>query len=360
MKRMPVIGSAWEIGGNGAARKARFGTYRGDIPDQSFRFNIVFVEHSAPFPMHSHEYSELVIVLGGRGLHLTDSESYPIEEGDTFVIPGHRRHGFGETQKLRLCNIMFDPRQFLAPHRDLRRMMGYHALFDLEPRTTPPDHSQPRLHLSAEEMIYVTNLLSTLKAEFDGRIDGRRTIIRSTFLLLVAYLSRAYERQKRDAGTPLVRMANVIAHIQKHFREALRVEDLARLAHWSCSQFQRAFKRTYRTTPLQFIQQVRIHEACELLKNPNLDITSVALQSGFPSSSVFSTRFKQFMGESPSQYRRKKRIEAEAASMSVTMQRPLAMSPSLHALRLDASPVLLSRGTHARNARSASTAAMNR
>lgn len=286
-----------------------YGTFREDMPDPAFRFNILFVKHDGAFKMHSHEYCELVIVLGGRGVHLTDYENYALEEGDVFVITGNTRHGFRDAKDLKLCNIQYDPHQFLRGQRPLNKMMGYHALFDLEPRSNQPDHFNERLHLSTEELVHVTSLLATLKAEFDGHNEGREVVIKSTFLLLVTYLSRLYDRHKRDQGTPLVRMANVIAHIQKHFREPLRIGDLARIAHLSASQFQRTFKRTYQTTPKKFIQQVRLHEACEMLKDPNRDITNIAYETGFSSSSFFATQFKQCIGESPSQYRRRKLAE---------------------------------------------------
>src|SRR5688500_12370748 len=104
-------------------------------------------------------------------------------------------------------------------------------------------------------------------------------------------------------------MANVISHIQRHYRESLPLADLARLAHWSASQFRRNFKRIYNTSPVKFITQVRLHEACEMLKDPNRDITDVAMESGFCSSSFFSTQFKAWLGESPSHHRRRKLSE---------------------------------------------------
>jgi AraC-like DNA-binding protein/mannose-6-phosphate isomerase-like protein (cupin superfamily) len=308
MKQPKIIGSALEIRDGQSSQKPCYGTYQGDIPDRNFRFNISFVEHNGSFPMHTHEYAELVIALGGQGTHLTDRENYPLEDGDVFVINPKRHHGFQEARGLRLCNIMYDPRQFLAPNRDLNRMMGYHALFDLAPRSHWPTQFKERLHLSTTDLVYVTSLLSILKSEFDRKADGRHTIIKSTFLLLVAYLSRIYATQKQDHGTdgaPVVRMANVISHIQKHFREPLCVEDLARIGRWSASQFERNFKRLYHTTPVRFITQARLHEAAEMLKDPNRDITSIALDTGFSSSAFFSTQFKRFRGESPSQYRRR-------------------------------------------------------
>lgn len=311
VRKPKIIGSALELNSGQAKEKPCYGTYHGDIPDQSFRFNISIVEHHGSFPMHSHEYSELVIVLGGRATHLTNHGNHPLEDGDVVVINRYARHGFGDAQGLKLCNIMYDPRQFLAGHRELDKMMGYHALFDLQPRSRHPREFRERLHLATDELMYVTSLISTLKAEFDGRSDGRQIVIKSTFLLLVTHLSRLYAKQRQYTTTPLVRMANVISYIQEHFAEDLRVDDLAKIAHWSASQFQRNFKRLYNTTPIQFINQVRIHEACELLRDPNTDITNVALATGFSSSSFFSMRFKRSMGERPSDYRRKKLSEME-------------------------------------------------
>jgi AraC-like DNA-binding protein/mannose-6-phosphate isomerase-like protein (cupin superfamily) len=308
MHARKMIGSAVELNGGCTKKKPCYGTYHGDIPDGSFRFNITVVRHEQSFPLHSHEYAELVIVLGGRATHLTNYGNHPLENGDVVVINRQTKHGFANAQGLKLCNIMYDPRQFLAGQGDLDKMMGYHALFDLQPRSRPAEFKE-RLHLSTDELVYVTSLVSTLKAEFDSRNDGRQTTIRSIFLLLVTHLSRLYTRQKEHTGTPLVRMANVISHIQRHYRESLRLADLARLAHWSASQFRRNFKRIYNTSPVKFITQVRLHEACEMLKDPNRDITAVAMEAGFSSSSFFSTQFKSYLGESPSEYRRRKLSE---------------------------------------------------
>jgi len=306
-----LIGVALEFSAGKLKEQRCFGTFDEDMPNRSFRFNVLFVKHDGGFKMHAHEYSELVIVMGGRGLHLTDYENYPLEEGDVFVITGHTRHGFRDARQLQLCNIQFDPHQFLRGQPALDRMMGYHALFDLEPRSNQPDHFNERLHLSTHEMVYVTSLLASLQAEFNQRQEGWEVFIKSTFLLLVSYFSRLYALHKRDQATPLVRMASVISHIQKHFREPLRIEHLAKIAHLSASQFQRTFKRTYNVTPQRFIKQVRLHEACEMLKDPNRGITNVAFDTGFSSSSFFATQFRRHVGESPSEYRRKKAAEME-------------------------------------------------
>ena len=137
-----------------------YATFNGDFADQSFRFRISFVEHNANFQMHSHEYSELAIVLGGRATHLTDVESHPLHTGDVVVINSGQRHGFENAKELRLCNIMYDPRQFLEGEYELDALMGYRALFDLGPRLTLPMSFGERIHLSLTELARTDSMLS--------------------------------------------------------------------------------------------------------------------------------------------------------------------------------------------------------
>ena len=83
-----IIGTAAErIGGELMPQVCR-GTIAEDIRDKGFPFRILFVEHDGDFPMHAHEYAELVVVLGGQAEHRTEFESHRIERGDVFVITG--------------------------------------------------------------------------------------------------------------------------------------------------------------------------------------------------------------------------------------------------------------------------------
>ncbi len=305
MNQPELIGIAWETHTGQPKEQRCYGTFDEDMPHPPFRFNILFVTHEGDFKMHSHEYCELVLVLDGNGQHITEQETYPLTTGDVFVISGNTRHGFKDARGLKLCNIQYDPDQFLRGRPALDKMLGYHALFDCEPDAAPGDHFNERLQLAPEQLAYAVSLLATLKSEFDGHTEGHEVIIEGVFLLLITYLSRVHSRQSQDSVLPSMRLANVISHVQKNFHEPLRIEELARIAHLSPSQFQRTFKRTYGTTPQKFIRQVRLYKACEMLKDPNQDITSIAYETGFSSSSFFTSQFKSAMGETPTHYRRK-------------------------------------------------------
>jgi AraC-like DNA-binding protein len=315
----PLIGTATELVAGRKQTAMCFGTFAEDIPDQNFRFRISFVEHDGDFPQHGHEYSELAIVLGGNATHVTPFGNHPLESGDVFVIHGRGRHGFRGASRLKLCNIMFDPRQFLSGRRELIRMVGFHALFELGPRARQQKEIEERLHISRAELDHVLDILTAMKTEYEQRAEGWQSTVEGNFLMLVTFLCRAYGRKTKERATPLLRLARVVAHIQQNLGRDLRVEELARLANLSESQFQRTFKRIYQATPVRFINQLRIHEACEQLKDPNRDVTRVAMDVGYNSSSFFSAQFKRAMGESPSSYRRRKLNENERRLRSSLM-----------------------------------------
>ena len=303
--KAPVIGRATALLGDERRDHVCTGTFREDVGGRRFRFNILTVEHDAPFPLHGHEYSELVVVLAGRALHRTDLEDYPVLAGDVFVITPPLRHGFAEPRGLRICNLQFDPRSLFAGQADLHRMMGYQALFEVEPRSRQHPSFRARLRLSPSSLACVTAALRTIEEEFHGRAEGRETAIRGAFLQLAAQLCRLYAAEKAVRPTPVSRMAQVLAWIRTHYREPIRVDDLARMACLSTSQFQRAFRRAARATPVQMITRVRVEEACALLRDRERPIAAVAEATGFGSPSFFSTRFRRVMGVSPRAWRRR-------------------------------------------------------
>lgn len=303
-----------------------YGTFADDIPDRHFRLRLSFVEHTGDFPSHGHEYSELTLVLGGAATHVTPYEEHPLETGDVFVIHGRGRHSFAAARGLKLCNIMFDPRQFFAGQRQLETLMGWQALFELGPGERRPKQTQERLHLDRAELGQALALVTAMNDESEQRSEGWQAAVSGHFLVLSAFLCRVYGRKTKEQTSPLLRFARVVAHIQQHLDQPLRLEELAALAHLSVRQFEREFKRVYNMTPVRFINQLRLHEACERLKDPDRDVTDVAVELGYSSVSFFSKQFKTLIGQTPSEYRRRKLAEISRQNRRSPMIQALSRS----------------------------------
>lgn len=72
-----------------------------------------------PFGLHAHQFVELVIITGGRGLHVTGKESWPLAASDVFVISGSRPHDYRNMDQLRLVNILYQPQRLNLELNDL-------------------------------------------------------------------------------------------------------------------------------------------------------------------------------------------------------------------------------------------------
>ena len=103
---------------------------------------------------------------------------------------------------------------------------------------------------------------------------------------------------------PYAEMTEVIQYINNDYAKDIRVETLAHMVHLSVSQFERKFKRLVHISPIKYITQIRLNAACKLLSHTSQPITQVAIQTGFYDHSHFSTKFKQQLGVSPTDYRK--------------------------------------------------------
>ena len=100
------------------------------------------------------------------------------------------------------------------------------------------------------------------------------------------------------------RMQRVLDWLHQNYDRPLQLAPLCRIAHLSDSQLQRVFKRSTRMSISQYVQQLRIGRACQLLVKTDRPLSHIALDCGFSDTAHFSRQFRQARGMPPSQFRR--------------------------------------------------------
>ncbi|GGF73630.1 DNA-binding response regulator [Paenibacillus albidus] len=93
------------------------------------------------------------------------------------------------------------------------------------------------------------------------------------------------------------------AYIQAHPGEDLRLQTLSERVHLNSSYLSQLFKQTEGINLSDYIAEMRIREACRLLRTTGLKIYDVARLSGYQSPKHFMLVFKQHTGLTPSSYR---------------------------------------------------------
>lgn len=99
------------------------------------------------------------------------------------------------------------------------------------------------------------------------------------------------------------RMQKVHNYLLQHFRDSIRLKDVAEHAGMSEAAFCRYFKARTQKTLTDLINEIRIGHACRLLIDENQNISQIAYETGFDTLSNFNRNFKKITGKTPSQYR---------------------------------------------------------
>ncbi len=109
----------------------------------------------------------------------------------------------------------------------------------------------------------------------------------------------------RAPGDVLVHLRRARDHADRHYTETLDLDALAAVAGMSKYHFQRLFTATYGLSPAAHLSQRRVERAQDLLRATNLTVTEVCHAVGYSSLGSFSTRFRELVGESPSEFQRR-------------------------------------------------------
>jgi len=99
------------------------------------------------------------------------------------------------------------------------------------------------------------------------------------------------------------RMSRVLKFVSEHIAGNVTVTDLAGAACMSPAHFARSFKATTGQCPHEFVRQIRLALAKQMLANRHLPISDIALSTGFSSQSNFSRAFRAATGTTPRDYR---------------------------------------------------------
>lgn len=260
-------------------------------------------EPQEPFDLHVHDFSELVVVTGGRGMHKIQNEAWPLSAGDVFVVKGDEAHEYCELDELNLINILYLPDRLRWNLRDLVSLPGYHALFTLEPQWRRRHQFKSRLHLPPAEIGHVLGLIDQLDAELQTRTPGFAFLAIALYMQLVGVLSRAYNRSRNPDSQALLRLAGTITHLETNYANPVELDDLAEMVHMSKRSFLRTFRAATGQSPIAYLIQIRVNRAADLLRTTNTPITDIAFEVGFLDSNYFARQFRQLMGITPRAYR---------------------------------------------------------
>lgn len=248
--------------------------------------------------LHFHNHMEIGYCFSDEGFLLFDgSRKVPFQAGDIFLIPRFVPHttcsAKGCKSRWNYLYIDLDQitrGQFLHISDQGERIS---SLIGSYLKLTAAEY--PRLHFLCKCMLE--------EALPDAQKDVPLFTLYSRLLTEELRRTLHAEARERMPSHGVFSLKHALEYIDDHYMEPCNTTKLAALCHLSETHFRRLFLSSMHTTPLKYVLQVRIRQACVLLKTTKHPITTVGQMVGINSISSFNRNFQQVMGMSPQQYR---------------------------------------------------------
>lgn len=266
-----------------------------DIP-----LRVIHVENSPAFPVHRHDFTELIVAYSGKGRHIVNGVEYAIGQGDVFVIPRGSAHEYRDLDDLCYINVIFNERAIIDE-----------SLYALAPRSrllsiaADERSAAPHARLSVFGLREAIGIINRIDQELFRRDGGYAFMAESYFMQLWGTLARESADRRDEGESSSSRIARIARVLARDPSADVSVADMAAEAGTSERNFRRAFKKETGNAPLAYVNEARVRAACELLSASDRTVTQIAALVGYEDSNYFARQFKRIVGCSPREFRDK-------------------------------------------------------
>lgn len=257
----------------------------------AYAFEVPFFE----FKWHYHPEYELTLITKGKGKRLVGDNYENFESGDLVLLGSDLPHTWSsDSVKNRTVSavvIQFSE-EFIQRFTGLQEFIKISALL-----------------AAADRGLYFPES-KNIRAEFD-QLPNASGVEKVARLLVLLQKLTTMEHQKLSSEyfeavkgeKTEIRINKVFQFIQQHADENINLEQVAGLIHLSRSAFSKFFKRATGKTFSDYVNDIRIGNACYLLTETDKAINKIAFETGFDSLTYFNRVFLKKKGITPKQFR---------------------------------------------------------
>jgi len=229
--------------------------------------------------------NKFYLVTAGTFSLTIEGIEYIAKPGDWFFIPAKMPHHY---------------------HRfEDKPMEKYWMHFDIYPSANLLESLQVKHRVDATNEPKVWELFKEFGAICNSEDLTDRLKVKAIILnLLAEYIRLAGKQTKVLSDRQDEDMRNVLCYINENFKRNLTTRELAEVCHLHPTHFIRAFKTSTAQTPHQYITDIRMEYARQLLDRSDRSIVEIAEDAGFYDPAHFSRTFKQHFSLTPTQYRK--------------------------------------------------------
>ena len=265
---------------------------------------------SSPF-LRAYDFLEIAIVANGEGFYKTETASYPIRQGDVFLIPKNHAHAYSSSQEIKVNSILLRNNLVFQAFPEILTEPALCCFRDLEPRFRKNDNFQNHLRLSEEELKTLLTFWEFMNQENTLQSEHSSNVLWALLHCFLVHLCRYFGKHAGNRGQKLMKLADVMKYIEQHYSAPISCKELVKLAGQNRLAFNDLFQQATGHAPREYILLFRLTKAKERLRNTTMSIKEIAADCGFCDAGYFCQQFKKRCALSPRQYREESGTETE-------------------------------------------------
>lgn len=237
------------------------------------------------YPLHVHRCPEIFCVTEGTVVATVEKKDYALNAGDAVIIWSHQVHAFKTLghSKHELC--VFAPE--LTPRFFLTHSSEY-------PRSPI---------ISGECGLSINRIIRLLKDEHSiYTTKGLLYLLCGEIEKSVVFQKRVHGKQ--ETGAEL--LSQILSYVGDNYQNDCSLDTIADALNYEKTYISKFFSRHVGITLAEYVLQLRLARAVDLLLNSEANIIDVGTASGFNSSRTFNRNFVERYGVTPSRYRASK------------------------------------------------------
>ena len=251
----------------------------------------------------------LSFILRGSCVHQIDQQQYPVRGPSIGITHLGQTHCiFTDARGIDIMNIYLDLERLNLPEIPPALQDFIPLLLPLNSRFVNRFNRVQQLDLP--ETSPLPAIARWLDVELRNQKPGWEGTAMAYLRIFLTDLCRSANdtgiRPQKNALPGALRLEKVRTHIDKHFRNPLTLEELAKVAGLSRTYLCRAFRTYAEKSVFTYLQERRIQAAMLALRQSNGKVIQIAAECGFNDLSHFNRCFRRFCGRTPQAYRHRK------------------------------------------------------
>ena len=257
----------------------------------------------AHFPMHTHNFVEVVYMCQGSTHHVINGNDVILNEGELlFISQSAKQEIYPAAESDVAVNFIILPEFFDYGLTMMEAENNQLRSFVIDCLTGAKDDTG-YLHFKVADVLPVQNLVENLIWTIIRKEPNKRSIQQATMGLLFLQLMNQIDRMETaEADKQQKLVMDVLSYIEEHYRDG-ELDMLAKQLHYDMRWLSREIKRRTGQTYTELVQNKRLNQAAYLLSTTNMNVLDIGLAVGYDNTSYFHRIFQKQFGMTPRKYR---------------------------------------------------------